>query len=199
MKIKRKFSIQNSQSKELSAIRYPCLPAGRALSANKGFTIIELIMVVVILAILYYVFSTIFSPYYAIKLDTAKKKLTNDLKYAQQMSIAQTVNASGSVVHCGISFSTANNNYTVYKETSATPLTDPLKPGFNFIVDFDDDPYQGITISSVSFDAGSQIEFDAKGTPYINSSTLLSADGIVNLNYSGNSTTVIVTTGGRSY
>jgi prepilin-type N-terminal cleavage/methylation domain-containing protein len=184
--------VQNYKSKELSAIRSP-------LSANKGFTIIELIIVIVILAILYYVFSSVFSPYFSIKLDAAKKKLISDLKYAQQMSIAQTVNAGGAVVHCGILFDTANNNYTVYKETSATPLIDPLKLGSNFIVDFDDDPYQGITISPVSFDAGSQIEFDAKGTPYINSSTLLSADGTVSLNYSGNSAMVNVTTAGRIY
>ena len=156
---------------------------------KNGFTIIELVIVIVLLGIMAVAVSISLAPSSAIRLDTAAKKVAADLRYARSTAF------SFAKWH-GISFQADPVNiYTVYQTNGTTDATikDPASLGSNFIVNI---PalYGGVSIVSANIAGGSKVEFSPIGVPYndIKGAAIVSA-GTITLQYMGNTKTISIT------
>jgi len=148
---------------------------------RKGFTVIELVMVISIIGIIAAMaFATLVS-FNPNKLDAAANKLLFDIRYAQRLGIDRHTT-------CGVSFDTSENSYFVYIGGTSTKATDPYKRR-DLEVDYDtDDELKGVDLSATSF--GNIIYFNYMGKPYVSGGGALSEDGTVTLQYGAASKTI---------
>ena len=139
---------------------------------EKGFTLIEAILIVVILAIIAIVIATNLGGFSSIKLNAAAKKVASDIRYAQQLSTTKQI------IH-GVSFTATG--YTVYEnDTPADPARDPQSSG-DFIVSYTSGELTGITVATtlpndiVKFNAdGEALRDDGSPLPVASNSITLS-------------------------
>ena len=152
----------------------------------KGFTIIEVIMVIVIVGVLVGVSMPRFNSFYAMKLNGAMKKMVSDIRYTQNLAIS--THDTYSVI-----FDTTGNSYEVRRVSDNSFAVDPLDRG-NLSVNFNTHPrYQGIDIVSAAIGGTSTLRFTWEGVPQNSSGSNLSAEGTINLSYQGNSGIIYVT------
>jgi prepilin-type N-terminal cleavage/methylation domain-containing protein len=152
---------------------------------RKGFTIIEMVMVIIIVAILAVVSIPRFESFYYIKLDGAAKRVLTDIRFTQQLSIARHENYK-------IVFTTGTDIYQVQRVSDNVYATDPFTRA-NLIVNFTTDPqHKGIDISATNLTAGT-LQFDWQGIPYNSTGVALTADASVTLTYKDNTKTIYVT------
>jgi len=150
----------------------------------RGFTLIELVMVIVIVGILAVIAVPRFESFYAIKLDGATKKVVSDIRYAQQLAIARHEDYR-------VVFDVANNNYEVRRVSDGSFATDPFTRA-DFIVNFNTDAqYKGIRISNTNF--GGTLQFDWQGIPRDGNGTALTSEGSISFSYQGNNRTIYIT------
>ena len=142
----------------------------------KGFTLIEIIVVMAIILIVG-LSSTVFIGFYkGIKLDGAANKLVSDIQYAQSLAMSSTT-------WYGVSFEVSpTNKYTVYSTTGTidSAASDPAKLQSALIVnlaDFDS------TISAVLISGGgNHVEFSPLGQPFTDKTGApLSAEAVITL------------------
>jgi len=146
----------------------------------KGFTLVELVIILVIVGILAAGALVGGSAKGPVRLEAACQKLAADLRYMQQMAMAEQV-------RFGISFDTSDESYFGYRVTTATKATDPHTQG-DLEVEFDEmREFNEIVITSTNF--GDAVEFDSIGKPYNSSGVALSSEGIITLQ--------LTTSGGR--
>jgi len=137
-----------------------------------GFTLIELVVVITIVGILAVAVLINGSAKGPVRLEAACQRLAMDLRYCQQMAMAEQV-------RFGISFDTGDESYFGYRISTATKARDPQTQG-DLGVDFDEtDEFKEIEIVSTNF--GNAIEFDSIGKPYNASGVALSSEGIITL------------------
>lgn len=147
----------------------------------KGFTLIELVIIITLLGILSVVAITYFTSYYPLKLDAAANKLVSDIRYVQQQAITKQVNF-------GIYFQPANETYQAYRETISNIIADPLTQD-DLIVNYTtDEELRDIDLVSTNF--SDRLEFNPVGTPYDGTGSVLDYVGQITLTYSGNSRTI---------
>ncbi len=151
-----------------------CFMNGSIRNKSCGFTLIELVMVIVIVGILAAIAVPRFESFYAIKLDGATKKVASDIRYTQQLAIARHTNSR-------IVFDADNDSYVVEEENPEdsgnwVSATDPFTRT-DLSVNFNTDAqYKGIDIqNNVTF------QFDWQGT---------TAGGSVSLGYHGRVRTI---------
>ncbi len=137
-----------------------------------GFTLIELVMIIVILGILALASMPKTTAEPRVKLEAACQKIALDLRYSQEMALAQQV-------RFGISFDPAAETYFAYRVNVGTKARDPQTRN-NFDVSFANlSEFKGIDIASTNF--SNKMEFDSTGAPYDGSGVILSSQGIVTL------------------
>lgn len=176
---------------------------GSRPAAQKGFTLIETIMVIVIIGILTALTIPRFNAFYGIKLKGALKKTVSDLRYIQQLSIFRHTDTR-------VEFDAAANSYqTCYCNESDgicttgacgsnnwTYITDPFSRG-NLQTYFNTDPqYRGIDITNTNFlnvGRGSALRFNWEGIPQDDNRANLASEGSVSFSYQGNTETIYVT------
>lgn len=123
---------------------------------QRGFTLIELVMIITLLAILAAVAIPQFSGYGAIKQGNAVLKIASDIRYAQNR-------ATTTQQRSRVSFTA--NDYTInycanYTSSTCTCAAwSPVKT-----IDLSSD-FSGVTIGTM---VGNCIEFDSLGRPYYN-------------------------------
>jgi len=139
---------------------------------NEGFTIVELVIILVIVGILSLSIMISITPKASVRLEAACQNLAMDLHYIQQMAMAEQVNF-------GISFDLNNESYFGYRLTGSTKAIDPhTKTALE--VDFDEKrEFNDIEIFSNNLN--NAVEFDASGVPYNGSGIRLSNEGIITL------------------
>lgn len=155
--------------------------------ADRGFTMVELVLVLTILGLLAWIAYPKFATYYEIKLDAAARRLAADLRYAQSQSI-------GTRKTHGLLFEPARGRYTVFSQTPATPVTDPADRSKPLQVDFSTrTEYQGVVLASAAFGSTPGVRFDYFGVPLDTAGVELASPGRVVLTYQGYADTIEVT------
>lgn len=130
--------------------------------SNRGFNLIELIIVIVVIAVLAAVSMNTKGNLSQIRLEQAINKIKSDIRYAQ--TLATTLQK-----RTGVLFRATQDDYLVYIEQSPgswSLATDPLKKA-NFQVYLNTGDYSGVDLTIVYFNAYNQaLVFDKWGNPY---------------------------------
>lgn len=155
---------------------------------EKGFTLIELVIVIVLLGIIGVVVSLNLGGLSSIRVNNAIKKMVGDLRYAQQLAIA-TQSRHGLAID-------STQVYSIHKDTGGVDvdIKDPTNLGNNFVVDFD--TYQqgqlnGIRFSfTTPFCGASVIEFNSSGAPTDTNGTLLACTS--SIGFAGSTSTILI-------
>jgi len=146
-------------------------------SIKSGFTLIEIIIVVVILAIAAVTAIPMMSSAGSVQIRSAANMIAADLEYARSMSISR--GQSYSVV-----FDDNNESYRIVDQSN-TVISHPVKKGFNYIIDFQNDSrLRKVDITNVDFNSTDRVTFDCLGSP--------DNGGTISLDASGNTTTITV-------
>ena len=125
---------------------------------HDGFTLIEIIIVVVILAIVAMIAIPMASSAASIQVKSAASMIAADLEYAKSMAISRGENFS-------VLFDVSTDSYSI-KNQSGDTIAHPVKKGFDYFIDLGDEGLDRVDIVSVDFDGTSEIQFDYLGSPY---------------------------------
>jgi len=152
-----------------------------------GFTMIELLIVMAILAITAAIVVPMASSAGSMQLRAALNVVAADLEYAKSMSISRGQRYS-------IVFDRTTESYRIADETGTT-VSHPVRKGFPYVVDFRHDSRLGqVDIVTANFDGASAVSFDYLGSPYSGtgpSATPLNS-GVITLQAGGITKTVNV-------
>lgn len=152
---------------------------------ERGFSLPELIMVIMVIAILAVVVSPNAALFPTMKLNAAAQRVASDLRYAQ----AQAHREGGPV---GLSFS-SSTKYTVVHTAARTAVADPLDPTKSLAFSTAADTrFKGVTWTWDFSGNSSLLLFDSLGQPRDNSYDVALEPGLVHLTLSGKTATVTV-------
>lgn len=164
----------------------------------QGFTLVEVILVLTVLAIVSVTAIPAFVNTGGAQCDSAARKLVSDISYARRL--AQNRNGI-----YGVAFDAAAETYNVYlydpSTNTKTITTDPLI-GTQMIIDFKKVPgLKGINIQNPDFKGSTETRFNSQGVPQDASGVALTSAGSVVLSAGGVSRTIYVqpNTGEVSY
>jgi prepilin-type N-terminal cleavage/methylation domain-containing protein len=133
---------------------------GGGRGAGRGFTLIEILMVVVILGIASAVIVPQIGTRDDLKVAAAARIVMADLIYAQNRSIATQQ------MHCVEMDADAERYGLVTLADPDTYITHPINKD-DFVVRFGSTPgLEGVTVTSADFDDQTSLGFDELGTPY---------------------------------
>jgi prepilin-type N-terminal cleavage/methylation domain-containing protein len=159
-------------------------PRRRSHRVNGGFTLIELIAVIVVLAILAGAAVPTLTVINSSRSAMAGKQLLRDLSFARQRAVATGT-------RCWVVVNANTETWSVLAENPVSPgragatiITD-MATGKPFTIILTADEYQGAAIASCNFDDASEVGFDWLGKPLNSASAALSADGTITLNDGG--------------
>lgn len=143
-----------------------CYSGQRIQAARSGFTLAELLIVIVIIAIAALTAIPMMSSADSFQIKSAANMIAADLEYAKTISISRGQTFS-------VVFDKAAETYRIEDESGAV-IAHPVKKGFNYIIDFQNDSrLSKVDIEDVDFDpdSGSTLTFDYLGSPYSGSGT----------------------------
>jgi prepilin-type N-terminal cleavage/methylation domain-containing protein len=137
---------------------------------RKGFTLIEIIIVVVILAIAAMTAIPMMSSGGSVQIRSAANMIAADLEYAKSMSISRGQNYS-------VVFDKNTESYRI-EDQNSNMIPHPVKKGFYYIVDFKNDGrLNKVDITNVNFNSTDRVKFDCLGSPDNGGTISLSAGG----------------------
>ena len=126
---------------------------------KKGFTFVEIIIVMVILVIAAMVAIPMMSSAADMQVRSAANIIVADLEYAKSLAICQQQNYS-------VVFNTANDSYEL-RDKDGVVISHPARPSQSFAITFPDDRrLRRVNIETVSFDTNPAVTFDYLGGPY---------------------------------
>jgi prepilin-type N-terminal cleavage/methylation domain-containing protein len=134
-----------------------------------GFTLIEILLVVVIIAIAAMIAVPMMGSMDSVQIRSAANMIAADLEYAKSMAISRGQNYS-------VVFDKTTESYQIFKDEGGTlvPIEHPVKKRFDYKVDFSSDSrLDKVVIDDADFDPDSSntITFDYLGSPYSGSGT----------------------------
>lgn len=137
---------------------------------RKGFTLIEIIIVVVILAIAAMTAIPMLSSGGSVQVRSAANMIAADLEYAKSMSISRGQNYS-------VVFDKSAESYSI-KDQSDAVIPHPVKKGFPYTINFKNDGrLSKVDITNVDFNSTDRVKFDCLGSPDNGGTISLSAGG----------------------
>ncbi len=151
--------------------------------SNRGFTLIEVLVVVVIMLIAGMIAIPMMSSAAVTELKAAANMVSADLEYAKSIAIAK-----GQIY--SVQFDAGAESYSV-RDQNGNTITHPVS-GVDYVVDFSaDSRIDQVTISSVNFDSTNEVKFDYLGSPLDGGGGSLSS-GTVTLEANGQTMTIEV-------
>ena len=156
-------------------------------SSGKGFTLVEIILVVAILAIAAVMVIPMISSGAEMQLRSAADIVAADLEYAKSMAISRGQNFS-------VVFDKNTESYRIVDQNDIT-IRHPVKKGFDYAVDFrSDSRLDKVDIFNVVFepDASQTITFDSLGSPYSGSGITPLNSGVITLKAGSSGSTITV-------
>ena len=150
-----------------------------------GFTLIELMVVLVILAISAAILVPMASSGASMQLRSAVNSVAADLEYAKSLAI-------GTGQMHGVEFFPDSESYQI-QDKDGNVVSHPVNRT-SYVVNFSTDGrLDRVSITSANFDGGSVVNFDYLGCPYnSNPSDGLDSEGVLTLTAGGASKTVKV-------
>lgn len=131
----------------------------RGQSSLTGFTLVEVIIVLVIVGIIAAIAVPLYSSAASVQLRTAANIVASDLEYARSMAISTGRNYS-------IVFDTSNESYEI-NNFAGSPVSHPVHIGSNYVVSFADDArISKVDIVSTNFGPANTVKFDYLGAPF---------------------------------
>jgi prepilin-type N-terminal cleavage/methylation domain-containing protein len=150
----------------------------------KGFTLVELLIVVAIISIAALTAIPMMSSAAGMQIRSASNMIAADLEYAKSLAISRAQLFS-------VVFDVSADSYQI-EDQNGNVLQHPVKKGFNYVVDFQKDGrLDKVDIISVDFDTTSEVRYDYLGSPYNGGGTPLNS-GVITLQAGGTTTTVTV-------
>lgn len=144
---------------------------------SRGFTTIEILIVVVIIAIAAFTAIPMMSSAASMQIKSASNMIIADLEYAKSIAISRSQNYS-------VVFDTIAESYEIHDQ-SGTVIPHPIKKGFDYIIDFQNDSrLNKVNINSVDFNGTSSVQFDSLGSP--------DNGGTISIQAGGNTITITV-------
>lgn len=154
-----------------------------SLHRRSGFTLIEILIVVVILAIAAMTAIPMMSSAGSVQIRSAANMVAADLEYAKSMAIARGQNFS-------VVFDKNTDSYSI-KDKTGNVIAHPVKKGSNYVVGLRDKGLDKVDITDVDFDGTSTVKFDYLGSPYDGNNNPLNK-GIIKLQAGGTTVTITV-------
>jgi len=157
-----------------------CLPTK---SCIRGFTMIEIIIVAVIIAIAAMVAIPMMTSAASMQIRSAANIIAADLEYAKSMAISRQKMYA-------VVFDKSTESYQI--EDPNGVIDHPVKKGFKYIVNFSSDGrLSKVDIVDTYFDTTSEVKFDYLGSPYNGSNEPLNS-GVISLQAGGTAMTITV-------
>ena len=165
---------------------------GGSISDEKGFTLIETVIVMVIAAILAAVVAVRWDPFDAIKLYNATRKVVADIRYAQKVAIS-TQQRCGLIRNSATSYTVFEQGNTADPAPSSGDVCSTAPDGADadttsdFIVDFNAgrcSDYSGVT-TTFTTSVANTIYFNSLGTPVDATGTAIAGNQTVTVTYNG--------------
>ena len=128
------------------------------LSFLTGFTIIEVLLVVVIISIAAMMVVPMFSSADSMQLRSAANMIAADLEYAKSMAISRGQNFS-------VMFDESADSYRI-EDQGGVVIAHPVKRGFDYDINLQNERLGKVDIAGADFDSESTITFDYLGSPY---------------------------------
>lgn len=138
---------------------------------GRGFTVIEILIVLVIITIAALTAVPMMSSASSIQIRSASSMIAADLEYAKSMAISRGRNYS-------VMFDQNADSYWIEDMDGVIPH--PVKKGFNYLVDFrGDSRLNRVDITGASFSGGSPpaVTFNSMGSPDSGGTVSLEAGG----------------------
>lgn len=125
---------------------------------KNGFTLIEILVVVVILVIAGAMAVPMFSGSAQMQVQSAADMIAADLEYAKSMAISHQQ-------QYGVVFDATADSYQVVDQNEAV-IQNPVKAGFQYVVNFHGDSrLSQVDVTAANFNGGSKIFFNYLGSP----------------------------------
>jgi prepilin-type N-terminal cleavage/methylation domain-containing protein len=148
-----------------------------------GFTIVELLIVVVIIAIAAAMAVPLMSSAGSLQVKSAANMIASDLEYAKSMAISRGRRYS-------VVFDEDAESYQIEDENGDV-IAHPVRKGFDYVVDFSARGLGKVNIVSASFDSTVEVKFDFLGSPYDGDGGPLNS-GVVSLSAGSSTATIVV-------
>ncbi len=154
--------------------------------APMGFSLIELLIVIVILGIAAAIAVPMISSAASMQIRAAGSMVAADLEYAKSMAISRGQMYS-------VVFDAGNETYEI-RDPNNSVIGHPIKKGFTYVVDFaNDGRLDRVDVVSANFDGETTIGFDYLGSPYsVGGSSSALNSGVISLQAGGISKTVTI-------
>ena len=143
---------------------------------KKGYTLIELIMVMIIAGIISVVFVTRLIGTTSLNQEIGLSIIRDHIRYASDYAMASGIKT---VVY----FDVLNNTYSLFKEdlSGRTPIENP-EDMQNFVVDLNDPRFKGLNLTGININGTDEIKFFSYGVPSDANDVKLSAQAFVEIN-----------------
>ena len=135
-----------------------------------GFTMLEILIVVVILAIASFSVVPMMSSASSFQIRSAANIIAADLEYAKSLAISRGQDFS-------VVFDTSAESYRLLDQDNNV-ISHPIKKGSDYIIDFQNDSrLDKVNINSVDFNGTSSVKFNCLGSPDNGGTISLQAGG----------------------
>ena len=137
--------------------------------ADRGFTIIEILIVVVILAIAAMTAIPMMSSAGSVQVRSAANMIAADLEYAKSLAITKGQDFT-------VVFDTSGDSYRI-EDQYGTTISHPVKKGFNYVIDIQNEGLDRVDITGAAFGGSPEVTFDYLGSPLNGGSVTIQGGG----------------------